>query len=171
MLDILRKELEKYSAFDAPDHEFIDALARAIPFSTVPTKMKLVFAISHLSNFASQFRRNIKLWDGTLVPTNNISFVVADSGANKDSSNSKVKKCFQPGYELIEKYLEKHVRKEAVRKAQEAGEELPEEYSVYCKYMQPIPPVFMSITTGPGLVQHINDIAALPVSSSFMYSG
>jgi hypothetical protein len=171
VLEILRKELERYDAFAAPDHEFIDALTRAISFSTVPAKMKLVFAISHLSNFASQFRRNIKLWDGTLVPTNNISFVVADSGANKDSSNSKVKKCFQPGYEIIQKHLEVYVRTQAIKKAQDAGEDLPDEFSVYCKYMQPIPPVFMSITTGPGLVQHINDIGALPVSSSYLYSG
>lgn len=171
MLNILRAELEKYNAFAAPDHAFIDALTRAISFSTVPTKMKLVFAIAHLSNYASQFRRNIKLWDGTLVPTNNISFVVADSGANKDSSNSKVKKCFKSGYDMIEKYLQKFVRTEAIQKAKDAGEELPEEFSIYCKYMRPIPPVFMSITTGPGLVQHINDIGALPVSSGMQYSG
>lgn len=171
MLNVLKQELEKYNAFDSPDHEVVDALARAISFGTVPTKMKTIFAIAHLSNYASQFRRNIELWDGTLVPTNSISFVVADSGANKDSSNSKVKKCFQVGYDIIEKKLEKQVRADAIKAAQDAGEDLPEEFAVYSKYMKPVPPVFMSITTGPGLVQHINDIGALPFGSGMQYSG
>lgn len=89
MLEILKAELEKYDAFNTPDHAFIDAVVRAIPFSTVPTKMKTVFAISHLSNYASQFRRNTKLWDGTLVPTNNISFVIAQVARNPPSGSSQ----------------------------------------------------------------------------------
>lgn len=171
MLEILRKELQNYGAFNAPDHPFINAMVRAVPFNTVPTKMKLVFAISHLSNFASQFRRNIELWDGTLVPTNNISFVVADSGANKDSSNSKIKKCFADGFDAIDKELKLFVKDDAIDKAEKAGEDTPEEFAVYCKYMLPIPPIFMSITTGPGLVQHINDIGALPAGSGMVYTG
>ena len=171
MLNILRAELEKYDAFSEPDHEFINALVRAVPFSTVPNKMKIVFAISHLSNFASQFRRSIELWDGTLVPTNNISFVIADSGANKDSSNNKIRKCFKAGYEKIHKVLEEHVRKEAINAANAAGEDMPDEYEIYRKYLKPIPPVFMSMTTGPGLVQHINDIGALPASAGMIYTG
>lgn len=171
MLNILRAELEKYDAFSEPNHELINAIVRAVPFNTVPTKMKIVFAISHLSNFASQFRRNIELWDGTSVPTNNISFVIADSGANKDSSNSKVKKCFKSGYEKIHKVLEDFVRTEAIRAATAAGEDMPDEFEIYRKYMKPIPPVFMSMTTGPGLIQHINDIGALPASAGLVYSG
>lgn len=171
MLDILKKELEKYDAFSTPDHDLINAIMRAVPFSTVPEKMKMVFAISHLSNFASQFRRNIKLWDGTLVPTNNISFVIADSGANKDSSNSKVKKCFETGYAKVQKELENYVKQQAIKAAAAAGEEMPEEYEVYKNFMKPIPPVFMSMTTGPGLIQHINDIGALPAGAGMVYTG
>lgn len=171
MLNILRAELEKYDAFSEPDHDLINAIVRAVPFNTVPAKMKIVFAISHLSNFASQFRRSMELWDGTIVPTNNISFVIADSGANKDSSNSKVKKCFKKGYEKIHKELEAFVKEEAISAATAAGEDLPGEYEVYRQYMKQIPPVFMSMTTGPGLVQHINDIGALPASAGMVYTG
>lgn len=171
MLNILRKELESWGAFNAPDHSFINSIVRAVPFNTVPTKMKIVFAISHLSNYASQFRRNIALWDGTMVPTNNISFVIADSGANKDSSNSKVKKCFSTGLDRIEQELKLFVKEDAIEKAIKAGEDTPEEFAVYCKYMLPVPPTFMSITTGPGLVQHINDIGALPAGSGMVYTG
>ena len=89
MLNILHTELDKLGVFDTPKHAFVQSLTNAIPFSNVPENMKIIFAISHLSNFASQFRRNITLWDGTSVPTNSIAFVIAPSGANKDSSNSK----------------------------------------------------------------------------------
>lgn len=171
MLDILRQELSELGTFDAPDHPFINSLTKAISFSNVPEKMKVIFAISHLSNFASQFRRNIQLWDGTLVPTNNISFVIAPSGANKDSSNSKVKKCFTDGIQLIHNEVEKYVIDKAIYDATCAGEDLPEEPSIYRKYLKSIPPVFTSMTTGPGLVQHINDIGALPALSTSVYSG
>lgn len=171
MLEILRAELDKYHAFDAPSHPFVDSIVRAIPFTTVPEKMKVVFAISHVSQYASQFRRNTKLWDGTEVPTNNISFVVAASGANKDSSNSKVKACFKEGYKAIQAELEVFVRDEAIKAAQKAEEELPEEYAIYSKYMKPIPPPFMAMSTGPGLVQHINDIGALPLGAGMQYVG
>lgn len=171
MLDILRKRLEESSAFAPPKHNFVDAMVRAVPFNTVPLKMKVLFALSHLSNYASQFRRNIELWDGTPVPTNNISFVIADSGANKDSSNSKIKKCFSEGYETIRKVVEQQLREDAIEAAGAAGEDTPTEFAVYKRYLKPNPPVFMSISTGPGLVQHINDIGALPLGAGLQYSG
>lgn len=171
MRELLKQELDKYSIFQAPDDDFINALTRAIPFATVPDKMKLVIAISHLTNFAGQFRRNIVLWDDTPVPINSISFVIAGSGANKDSSNNAVRKCFKPGFQIIEEELQKQVKKDAIEHAKNAGEDPYNEYSVYKDYIKPIPPVFMSITTGPGLVKHINDIGDLPLSSSFLYSG
>lgn len=173
MLKLLKDELERHGVFNAPDHPFINALVRAVPFNTVPTKMKMVMAISHLTNFASQFRRNIELWDGTPVTVNSISFVIADSGANKDSSNNKIRKCFSPGYEILEQKLSKYNQKQAISRAQSSGEdpELAQEFDVYKNFLKPIPPVFTSITTGPGLIQHINDIGDLPVTSTFLYSG
>jgi hypothetical protein len=171
MLDILEERLKASDALSAPSHVFVNALMDAIPFSTVPDKMKTVFALSHMSSFASQFRRNIELWDGTEVPVNNISFVVADSGANKDSSNSKIKKCFQSGYETINKFAKEAAKEAAIEAAKRAGEQLPTEFSTYVTYLKPVPPVFMSITTGPGFVQHVNDMAELPISSCSIYSG
>lgn len=171
MLNILHTELDKLGVFDTPKHAFVQSLTNAIPFSNVPENMKIIFAISHLSNFASQFRRNITLWDGTSVPTNSIAFVIAPSGANKDSSNSKIKKCFSEGIEPIVEYVTQHATEQAIKQAQYAGEDLPEEPSVYKKYLKPVPPVFTSMTTGPGLVQHINDIGALPALSTSVYTG
>jgi len=171
MLQLLKAELNKHHIFQAPEDDFINALTRAIPFATVPDKMKLVIAISHLTNFAGQFRRNIALWDDTPVPINSISFVMASSGANKDSSNNAVRKCFKPGFEILSKEVEKAVKKDAIIAATAAGEDPADEFSIYKEYLKPIPPVFMSITTGPGLIQHINDVGELPLLSSFLYTG
>lgn len=171
MLDFLRNELTNYGAFNTPNHIFVQSLIKAIPFNTVPEKMKTIFALSHLSQYASQFRRSIQLWDGTLVPTNNISFVIADSGANKDSSNNKIKKCFADGYAQIGELVKDYVKNNAIEAAEKAGEDSPYEYAIYKHYLKPIPPVFISITTAPGLIQHVNDIGALPALSGMQYSG
>lgn len=171
MLDVLRNELAQHGAFQEPSHVFVEALTRTIPFSTVPKKMKIIFALSHLSQYSAQFKRNIKIWDGAEVPTNNISFVIADSGANKDSSNSKVKKCFKNGYNRIHEFVTEVVTEEAIAAATRAGEDTPEEYLIYREYMKPIPPVFMTFTTAPGLVQHINDIGDLPALAGAIYTG
>jgi hypothetical protein len=61
--------------------------------------MKAVVAVAQVTAFASQFRRNIKLWDDvTEVPVNAISFVITGSGAGKDSSVKAARKCFKSGY-------------------------------------------------------------------------
>lgn len=171
MYDVLRKELESLKAFSTPDVNFINTLVTAIPFTTVPHKMKVAFVLAHLSHFASQFRRNMLLWDGAEVPTNNITFVIADSGANKDSANSKMKACFKPGFKIIEEYLKDYTKDAAIKAAENAGEELPTEPSVYSKYRKAIPPPFTGFSTGPGLVQHISDAGELPVSATMQYSG
>lgn len=171
MLDVLKTELEKHKVFDAPDHIFVNALKDSISFGTVPDKMKTVFALSHLSSYATQFRRNVELWDGTLVPTNNISFVVADSGANKDSSNSKVRKCFQEGYDRLRKEAKEVAKEQAIERAKRAGEDMAEQFAVYKDFLRPVPPVFMSMTTGPGFVQHVNDTGELPIGGCSLYIG
>ena len=171
MLDMLKEELEPLGVFNPHKNDIVASLTRAIPFANIPEKVKNTIAISHLTNFVGQFRRNIKLWDDTLVPINAISFIILGSGAGKDSSNNAVKKCFTPGFQLLENEVKRAVRKEAIAKAKEAGEDPAEEFAIYKSYMKPIPPVFMSITTGPGLIQHINDIASLPLLSTFQYTG
>lgn len=171
MLDITRQELEKYNALSPGINSYIQKVVDTIPAANVPFQMKAVIAVSQLTNFAAQFRRNVQLVDETEVPINAISFVIAGSGIGKDSSVNAARKCFAPGYELIEAARDKHVREQAIRAASEAGEELPSDYSVYKAYLKPVPPIDIAPTTGPGLVKHVTDIADLPLTSGFMYSG
>lgn len=172
MLELVKNELDKKKALTPRTNDYIDNIVKAIPFPTVPLQMKSVIAVSQLTNFAAQFRRNIKLWDGsTEVPVNAISFVISGSGAGKDSSVNAARKCFKSGYELIENTRYREVVKDAIKAADVAEEEFPDDYATYKKYMKPIPPIDITPSTGPGLIKHVNDIADLGITSGFMYSG
>ena len=171
MLEYTRQELEKYQAFSDKQNSYLQRIINAIPFHTVDQRMKATIAVAQLVAFASQFRRNIKLWDDTPVPVNAISFIITGSGKNKDSSVKAARKCFTEGYKLIESARKQLVIKEAIAAAKTAGEDMPEQYEIYKQYMKPIPPIDIMPTTGPGLIQHINDISALELSSGFMYAG
>lgn len=170
MLELTRAELSKVDAFSLTLNRHVQSVVNAIPYNVDP-RMKAVIAATQLTVFASQFRRNIHLWDETLVPINTISFVVTGSGAGKDSSVKAARKCFKPGYDaILAKRHTDEVHAAQVRAAN-AGEDLSSEYEVYKKYLRPLPPIDIMPTTGPGLIQHINDIGDLPITTSFMYSG
>ena len=172
MLDITKAELDKYNALAPSVNEYVQHIVNAIPFPTVPFQMKAVIAVAQLTNFAAQFRRNILLWDGdTEVPINAISFVITGSGGGKDSTVNKARKCFKSAYELLEETRKRQVIAEAIKAAEDAEEECPTEFSIYKAYLKPLPPIDITPSTGPGLIKHVNDIADLPLSSGFMYSG
>lgn len=171
MLELTKAELDQHDALTPRINPLTQRIVDAIPFPTVDPRMKAVIAVSQLTAFASQFKRNINLWDGTPVPINAISFVIKGSGYGGDSSVKVARKCFKPGYTIIDNTRKSQATKRAQDKARAAGEELPGEYEVYCKYMQSVPPIDIMPTTGPGLIQHINDIGDLKLSSGFLYCG
>lgn len=49
-------------------------------YFNVPQRMKALIVLSELMSYTSQFRKNIKLLDDTIVPINAVSFVIAGSG-------------------------------------------------------------------------------------------
>lgn len=74
--------LEKEKAFTGTQNSYLQNVVEAISFPTIDPRMKAVIAIAQITAFASQFRRNIQLWDEvTEVPVNAISFVVTGSGS------------------------------------------------------------------------------------------
>ncbi|MGD8306174.1 MAG: hypothetical protein PVF17_05940 [Ignavibacteria bacterium] len=173
MLELTKQELDKHSALIPSLNHHTQQVVNAIPFTTVDPRMKAVIATTQITAFASQFRRNILIWDGTEVPINAISFVVTGSGGGKDSSVNAARKCFSKGYEQILETRKSKEIQNAIRKAQAAGEDptsstAPE---IYEKYLKPLPPIDIMPTTGPGLVQHINDIGDLDLTTGFMYAG
>jgi len=172
MLDITKQELEKHKALTPQLNSHIKQIVDAIPYN-VPASMKAVIAVTQITAFASQFRRNINLWDGTSVPINTISFIIMGSGGGKDSSVNAARKCFAKGYETIIEERNSRERFTAIERAVKSGEDraaasAPE---VYEQYMRPLPPIDIMPTTGPGLIQHINDIGELDLTTGLMYAG
>jgi hypothetical protein len=171
MYELTHKELAKYYVFNKQLPPIAEKVVKAIPYTTVPDRMKATIAINEIMTFASQFRRNIVLWDETSVPINTISFVLTGSGGGKDSSVRAARKCFKPGYELIVKRRHEVNKKMAIKRAQDDGQALAEEYEVYKPYLKTEPPIFMSPTSGPGFIQHINDLGEHQFGAGLMYSG
>ena len=170
MLDITKQALDSRNALTPGLNSHIQRIVNAIPYN-VNDRMKAVIAVSQLTTFASQFRRNIMLWDDTSVPINAISFAVTGSGEGKDSSVKAARKCFTSGYEAILNARYSLAVQQAIRLAAECGDEPSTEYDIYKAYLKPLPPIDIMPTTGPGLIQHINDIGEHSLCSGFTYSG
>lgn len=82
MLLQTKELLDQVNAFNDDQNHYLKNIVKAINFPTVNKRMKAVIAISQITAFSSQFRRNIALWDdATEVPINAISFVICGSGA------------------------------------------------------------------------------------------
>lgn len=172
MLEQTKALLEELGAFDTTQNEYLNDVTAAISFPTVDPKMKSVIAVAQITAFASQFRRNIALWDEhTEVPINAISFVVTGSGSGKDSSVKAARKCFKSGYEVIKEAAKHRAIHLAIMEATDEDASNPEDEAVYRAYLKPVPPIDIMPTTGPGLIQHINDIGEIGIGAGFMYSG
>jgi len=171
MLDLNKEVLDQYDALTPGLNSHIQRIVNAIVFTTVNDRMKATIAVAQLTNFASQFRRNIMLWDDTSVPINAISFIVTGSGGGKDSSVKAARKCFADGFAMIESHRKQLVTDEAIKAAEAAGEDQATEFDTYKQYLKPIPPIDITPTTEKGLTVHLTDIGDLGISSGFIYSG
>ena len=83
----------------------------------VPYKLKLAITLAELITFSSHLRKPIKLYDGTLVPTNAIVFALSASGTSKDKSLSILRKSLSTGYEQLEEYRKEYARERAEKMA------------------------------------------------------
>jgi len=172
MLTQTKDLLQKEGAFTGEQNKHLRDVIKAISFPTIDPRMKAVVAVAQITAFASQFRRNIQLWDDvTEVPVNAISFVITGSGAGKDSSVKAARKCFKSGYSLVEQAAEEKAIQMAIAAAKEEGAPNPTDEAIYRQYLKPVPPIDIMPTTGPGLIQHINDIGEIELGAGFMYSG
>ena len=158
MLDVLEKEFVNLNLTEGNTPDLIKAIANSIPSTTIPYRMKLAIAYSELTLFFSQFRINIDHWNGSSIPVNSITFCLAKSGAAKDSSVNMCRKCFQSGYEIIEKYRKDRAKEKAIKMAKDIGKSDPGSFNSYREFYKQPSPLFISISTPEGLVQHINDL-------------
>ena len=171
MLEQLTKTLTEKGAFDPTLPPILTELTKTISNPIIPDKMKTVIAISEVTTFASQFRRNMWHWEGFELPCNSISFIIAGSGDGKDSSVKAVRRSFAAAYALVDKEREAYAKKRAIELADEAGCADPSNYEEYKEFYERPAPIYIAPTTPQGFIQHINDIGDCPIGSGTMYAG
>lgn len=171
MLNKLEKYLLEINCFDGNIPELLEDIANSIPVTTIPHRMKLLFAVSELILYTSQFRRNIIHWNGSSIPINSISFCIAKSGASKDSSVKAVRKCFKAGYDKIEELRKQEAEAIAIENATLDGKKDPEKWSTYKDYYIAPNPLFVAPSTPEGFIQHLNDLDTIGLGAGFIYSG
>lgn len=171
MIELIKNELKSQGVFTTEIPQILEDLAKAIPNSSIPHRMKLTLAVSELILYASQFRRNIAHWNGSQIPINAITFTLAKSGAGKDSSVSALRKCFNMSYEKFNEKRKVYAKIAAIKAAAEAGESNPNSFTTYRNYYCEPNPLFASPSTVEGFIQHLNELDIAGLGSGFIYSG
>ena len=164
-LELTTNYLVKRNAFKKEFHPLLSATMDLLA-TDIPNHLRLSISLSELITLTSQFRKHIQLHDGTLVPCNAISIGLYGSGISKDSSLSKVKKAFNPAYDLLEKKRKEYARRNAETEALEAGESSEE----WLNYYQSPPPIRVGLGTVPGMVQHFADTENNPIGAPIIYN-
>ena len=158
MLDMLEKEFVAQKLTEGNTPELITTIANSMHNTSIPYRMKLAIAYSELILFFSQFRINIAHWNGSSIPINAITFCIAKSGASKDSSVNACRQCFKSGYEYIEKYRKQQAIDRAIEQAKLEGVDLYDRWSGYKDFYNEPNPLFISIPTPEGFIQHLVDL-------------
>lgn len=171
MLDMLEKEINSLNLFEGNMPEIVTAIADSIPSQTIPYRMKIALAVSEIMLFISQFKINIKHWNDSIIPINSIMFCIAKSGASKDSSLKAARKCFAPGYKIINEMRNEAAIERAIKAAREAGCDLPHKYAAYKDFLVLPNPLFVAISTTEGFIQHLNDLSNDKLGAGYIFSG
>lgn len=169
-LELLEEELKKRGVFSTPLPKFINELADSIPNKLDP-KMKLTIAVSEIILFASQFRRNIKHWNNSLIPINAITFCISGSGTGKDSSINAMRKNFLGGYEVINHLRVEKAKDAAKSIAKSKGLAIPDSPDVYEKFYDKPMPLFVAPSTNEGFIQYLNELDRSGIGAGFILSG
>jgi hypothetical protein len=132
----------------------------------VPYKLKLAIVVSELITFVSHIRKPIKLYDGTLVPVNMITFALSASGTSKDKTLNAVRKALQGGYNTLEE-----VRKEAAEsRAKDAAIATTGSVNSWRQYYDEPKPLQAGLGTAEGLIHHFSEIASSGVGAGSVMS-
>lgn len=121
----------------------------------VPYNLKLAITLSETATFATHLRKNILLYDGTVVPCNAIVFAMSGSGTSKDKSLSAVRKCLAVGYDSITDARKEEAQTKAERRAVLEGKTKAD----WGEYYQPPKPLIAGLGTVEGLSSHFANLA------------
>lgn len=159
--DYVSKRTSDLDAYPDIIRKGMDTIQGSVPF-----KLKLAITLSELISFSAHLRKPIKMYDGTIVPTNAIVFALAGSGVSKDKSLNAVRKSLSFGYMQIEDQRKEFAREKAESAALLEGDE-PENWAKYYKAPKPLQ---SGLGTVEGLIHHFADIAENPTGSGSIMS-
>lgn len=154
--EFVKMRTNKLSPFPEIVQKGMDTIAGEIPF-----KLKLAITLSELITFSSHLRKPIKLYDGTLVPTNAIVFALSASGTSKDKSLSTIRRSLEIGYQQIEEERTVYAREKAEKIALLDGTGKGD----WQQYYEAPKPLQAGLGTPEGLLHHFADIASNPLGS------
>lgn len=167
MLSKLETYLTEKNVFNHKVPNIVTALVDTIP-TNIPDKMKTILVISEIITFISQFRINIKHWNNSSIPINAISFLIAESGASKDSTLKTIRKSFKSSYDIINNKRKEEAKRIAIQRATELGMENPTNYHTYSEFYTAPNPLFVAPSTTEGFIQHLNDIDKLGIGAGYL---
>lgn len=172
MLQTLKQELAAQGFGNDKLPELLTNLVGSIPNMRVPAKMKLAIACSEMVLAASHTRRNIVMWDGSVVPINSITFCIAGSGVGKDSSVNAVRKCFKDYYIQLDTERRKMAISAAIAAAEEAGEADSDKWEVHKHFFNTPDSLFLAPdSTIKGMHGHFNKLEESGIGAGYSYSG
>jgi hypothetical protein len=148
----LQKYLEDRKAFS---NEIPDIIQRTMDTisQNASYDLKLIIALTELVVTAGHFHKHLQLPEGTLVPTNTISFVLAGSGRSKDSSVQQCRRAFKPIYEYIEEQRLHIAEDRAMKEAIADGKEQD-----WYKYFKEPTPLVSTVGTAEGLARYAKEL-------------
>lgn len=167
---ILEQYIKDKGGFSGELPKIITQLASIINTSVHP-RMSATIAVSEMTTFIGNLRRNIQLDKNTLIPINSISFVLASSGVKKDSTANNMRKAFKEGYNLIEQQRMEDAKLQAINQATIEGRDNPDTYPVYSEFYVKPPLLFAGISTEQGIFKHCNKLEHAKLGAGFIYTG
>jgi len=151
--NMLLDYLKSKGAFTKEIHPVITGALDCIS-GEIPERLKLSVSLSELITFTSHLRKNIILYDGTLVPCNAITFALSGSGTAKDSSMNMVRRALKPGYDIIYQVRKKEAKSKAEKMALLDGKKKEEWLSYYEKPKE----LQAGLGTVEGLLKHFHEL-------------
>jgi len=164
-LEMTKNYLTERGAFTPTIHEVVNITSQTIG-GDIPDHLKLSITLSELITLTSHLRKNIQLYDGTIVPCNAISISLAASGVSKDSSMNKVRKALQPAYEVVNQRRKQLARQSAEQAALDDGQSSEE----WLNYYESPPALQVGLGTTEGMVKHFSMLEDSPLGAASINS-
>lgn len=138
----------------------IDSIADSLN-NKLSFKTRLLFTISELMSFISQFQYKIQIDNGSLIPINYINFALLGSGVGKDSSFSILENMFENGYSIIKTFQDEinETRADSLSVSEKDKKDL----------LLAIPNKKVSTSTNEGIIKYINSLELLGLGNFTLY--